>query len=786
MDLSTHSPARSLSNKALTTKLVPTSPPRLVDFAYRTAGAPPAPTFKAAFRAGFLPFPGLTMKMINRYLPDLPATAKGHLDRSRQGLYSSHRRSRAALTAQAVDPSSDWSDDVPTSSIDSPLNITVRLVPTTDLTGTTHGDLTGHFPFVSRSGYAYMMVMLHEELNYIHIEPMRSRSKTEYLRAFQAGLDYFRIRGIQVTAHRLDNECSADLAAYCKRPDINISLQFVPPDCHRANRAERAIRTWKNHFITHLCLADPRCPLDIWDRFLDQAEMTLNLMRACGFNNKLSAWAYLRGPWSYNKVPLAPLGTKVVVFEDPKTRPSWATHGIDGWYTGPAHNHHHEFSVYIPSTGGQRTTNTLSWYPHDDWTIPTATHDSAFKTLLDTLDLATAATSPLHSDPVLLSTTTSALASLRSLLAGGLSQGAHQPLLAASPRVPAPATPQRVATPILSPTPMTVPVPAAPQRVATPAPTPAPHPPVPTRTSTRRRERTSRYANTATSSPYALTAADLSTDGSVLTYRSAMNGPDKPLWEGASAAEFNRLIETWQCIAFCPPTDLPPDRKASYYNPQVKTKMVNGKLDYRVRGTFGGNLSDYSGDVTAHTADLSTIKCHLNSTLSTPGARYMTADIKDFYLGTPMDNPEWMWVDMRLIPDSIVLKYDLTSLARNGRVLARVDKGIYGLPQAGLLAQQRLIAHMAKHGYHQSPTTPCLFTHEYRPISAVLVVDDFGVKYVGREHAEHLMAALGELYTMKEDWDASKYVGLTLAWHYDAPTPYVEMSMPGYVERALK
>ena len=294
---------------------------------------------------------------------------------------------------------------------------------------------------------------------------------------------------------------------------------------------------------------------------------------------------------------------------------------------------------------------------------------------------------------------------------------------------------------------MTVPTPAAPQRVATPAPTPAAPSPVPTRTSTRRKERTSRYANTATCSSYALTAADLSSDGSVLTYRSAMNGPDKVEWEQASAAEFDRLIETWQCIAFCPATDLPPDRKASYYNPQVKTKVINGKLDRRVRGTFGGNLSDYSGDVTAHTADLSTIKCHLNSTLSTPGTRYMTADIKDFYLGTPMENPEWMWVDMRLIPDSIVSKYDLTSLARNGKVLARVDKGIYGLPQAGLLAQQRLIAHMAKHGYHQSPTTPCLFTHAYRPISAVLVVDDFGVKYVGREHAEHLMAALGELYT---------------------------------------
>ena len=78
-------------------------------------------------------------------------------------------------------------------------------------------------------------------------------------------------------------------------------------------------------------------------------------------------------------------------------------------------------------------------------------------------------------------------------------------------------------------------------------------------------------------------------------------------------------------------------------------------------------------------------------------------------------------------------------------------KGMYGLPQVDILAQDLLEQRLNKHGYHQSPITPGLWQHDYWPISFTLSVDNFGIKYVGREHAEHLAAILSEHYKCSHD-----------------------------------
>ena len=82
-----------------------------------------------------------------------------------------------------------------------------------------------------------------------------------------------------------------------------------------------------------------------------------------------------------------------------------------------------------------------------------------------------------------------------------------------------------------------------------------------------------------------------------------------------------------------------------------------------------------------------------------------------------------MWVQRKQIPPAIINKYKLQALFSNDSILVRISKGIYGLRQAGRLAQQRLIAHLANHGYRQSDGTPCLFMHKSRPIKFILVMD---------------------------------------------------------------
>ena len=73
--------------------------------------------------------------------------------------------------------------------------------------------------------------------------------------------------------------------------------------------------------------------------------------------------------------------------------------------------------------------------------------------------------------------------------------------------------------------------------------------------------------------------------------------------------------------------------------------------------------------------------------------------------------------------------------------------------------------------------------HEKHPISFTLWVDDFGIKYIDKAHVEELLTLLGLHYKMKVDWNGTFYLGITLAWNYTART--VDLSMPGYVQRAL-
>jgi hypothetical protein len=108
---------------------------------------------------------------------------------------------------------------------------------------------------------------------------------------------------------------------------------------------------------------------------------------------------------------------------------------------------------------------------------------------------------------------------------------------------------------------------------------------------------------------------------------------------------------------------------------------------------------------------------------------------------------------------------------------------MYGLPQAGRLANDQLIAFLAPHGYHPVPLTPGLWRHTTKDIVFSLVVDDFGVRYTSRADADHLIATLETAYQVSTDYTGSRYCGLTLKWDYNART--CDVSMAGYIDRAL-
>ena len=126
------------------------------------------------------------------------------------------------------------------------------------------------------------------------------------------------------------------------------------------------------------------------------------------------------------------------------------------------------------------------------------------------------------------------------------------------------------------------------------------------------------------------------------------------------------------------------------------------KETHRTRLTVGGNLIDYPGYFSTTTSDLTTMKFHVNSANSDVKLRYMCMNVKYFYLNNMMNGAEYIMIQISMIPQEFVDKFNLQEKLHNGYIYARVTKGMYGLPQAGRIAHDSLVKHLETYGYHPS------------------------------------------------------------------------------------
>jgi len=142
-----------------------------------------------------------------------------------------------------------------------------------------------------------------------------------------------------------------------------MDIHLVPPHNHQVNAAERAIATFKEQIILALATVDKDCPLQLWVDFLPQVKLTLNLLRFSRRDPTKSANVEVNGKFDYNKTPLATLGTKGLVYEDPANRASWALHGTDVYYVGLASKHYRYMRFYMSGTQRYRVADTWRLYP---------------------------------------------------------------------------------------------------------------------------------------------------------------------------------------------------------------------------------------------------------------------------------------------------------------------------------------------------------------------------------------------------------------------------------------
>jgi hypothetical protein len=208
-----------------------------------------------------------------------------------------------------------------------------------------------------------------------------------------------------------------------------------------------------------------------------------------------------------------------------------------------------------------------------------------------------------------------------------------------------------------------------------------------------------------------------------IQYKDLMKDPDLgPSFEIGLSNELGRIYQGIRDIAgtdtafFIDLKSIPKNRKITY-GKLVCNFKPNKNENHGVRLTVGGDRLDYSGDTATSTTDITTFKILINSTLSTQEAKMMMMDITNNYLGTTLLTYEYMRLPMSILPLDIIEKYDLTRLAVNGWVYLEILKGMYGLKQAGLLANQLLQKRLKPFGYYPARHMPGLWLHNTKPMA---------------------------------------------------------------------
>jgi hypothetical protein len=153
---------------------------------------------------------------------------------------------------------------------------------------------------------------------------------------------------------------------------------------------------------------------------------------------------------------------------------------------------------------------------------------------------------------------------------------------------------------------------------------------------------------------------------------------------------------------------------------------------HQIRIMAGGNLINNPGELMTRTADLTMSKLMWNSVLSTKGAKFMCLNIKNFNLRAPLDRFEYTKMPLSLFPSWMREQYNLEKHVKNGFVYIEMCRAVWGLPQAGILANKLLRKRLVPHGYYKCKNTLGLWRHLTRPISFTLVVNNLGLSMWGK------------------------------------------------------
>ena len=193
-------------------------------------------------------------------------------------------------------------------------------------------------------------------------------------------------------------------------------------------------------------------------------------------------------------------------------------------------------------------------------------------------------------------------------------------------------------------------------------------------------------------------------------------------------------------MEFIPKHQIPISKKVTYANMVCDYRPLKAET-YRVRLTVGEDRLDYHSDAASPAASLLETKLLINTLISqlAKGCRFMTIDIKDFFLQINIKDDEYMQIHSKYFMPEICKKYNIDKiLAQDQHVYCKINKGMYGLKQAAQQTYDDLKTHLKEYGYEPDLFAQYIWKYNTQQTKFCLCVDDFGVQFFNKNDAEHL------------------------------------------------
>jgi len=792
-----------------------------VAYLHAMTGYPPVSTLCRAVRMGWIILLGITENDITRNPPKSFCTARGYTKMTTSGWHSTSEKSGEKqiqeVTQEQAEPG-----------VESEEILNAMYTFTMDTRDTMHsdamGDVTGSY--TSARGIVRVHVTIHPGSNFILLKGMKLGEAAVF--AVEEAMSRLQVAGERVTEIVIDNVAGATMKAYLRKHGKEINI--CPPYVHRMNKAEAAIDHVRSVIISMLAGTDVNFERENWDLVLLQAEDLINLMRE-GREGKSAYETFYKRKYQWDEHPMGIFGCAVEAWVPKKLRTTLSPKTKRAFYICAAKDHYRCVKILVPGDKELIVSDNIVWFP-SVIKIPGKTRLAEMTEALEIFNKTIGENKLLGESAKRQTQMKHLIAIVKNNLRmreEGINESdedeedGHErgPVSMTTPTVffrvvkdneselrDSPPSEGEIKETVRDSSPseggskeelvLNKETKKAEKKKSKEL--------IPNKESNReelkrKQKKSSKESNIKEAINYydrvykprerlsvitEMSSEELNeqmlyqivtTEGK-LTYDKAMKTDKRHVWESRLEAELDRLIEKTETGTPILWKDKEVNKKAAYASLVLEHKP--GK-DERIRIVYGGNTQEENPLWTSRNTDMVAKKLFLNKVVS-EGLKFMTLDIKDFYLSemNVLDSPEYMVLKEKYLPKKYREKYG--NMISNGQLLIRLDKTIYGMKQAGYIAQRNLIEILTKKGYKEENYNS-IFTNKTKSVAFVTHVDDFAVGYKDKGQVEELIKVLKEAgYTMTEDWEGKKFCGFEIDYNKGK---WIDISVKKTIERTV-